>query len=480
MKTLLLQPPESLEKLMGKGAHFVPAVPPMGLMYIGTNLKTHGFESEILDANFMKWTVEETAEAIGAKNPDLLGISCLTANASNVFYVCKGLREKGFKGKIILGNVHASAFSEFFLIKGGVDFIGHGEGEDLMVELLAALQDKKIDFSHIAGLSWKEGETVKHNPPRPFIKDLDKLAIPDRDQVNFPEYRDLPNRRMEKREVDMIFSSRGCVFKCTFCCVNGEKYRRRSAENTVDEIEYLIDNYDIHEFAFGDPLFIANKKRAIAICKEIIRRNLDVKWFCEGHAHMVDKELLQHLKRAGCTAIAYGIESGVQHIQDGLNKGTNLEEVKEAVKLTKEVGIECHGLFILGCPGETKEDTLNTIEFALNLPVDRAQFSIMTPYPGTPLYDKLVENGEIILKDWDDPGFVEDWFAYSAYISYTDLKPIWVTGELDYQWLKDTQKSAIRRFYMRPHQLLNEFKGLKLTNLPFLFRYAKSVVASLF
>lgn len=476
MRILLVQPPENIERLLGKGKHFVMAIPPVGLMYLATYMMHKGLDVEILDAYFHKYSVERTAEEILKKSPDLVGISCLTSNGANVFYLSKLLKLKMPDIKIVLGNIHASFFSSFYISKAGVDFIVHGEGEETIVELAQALNSKRHDFTGIEGLSWKDGDNVIDNPLRKKYISLDEIPWPARHLIPFECYTEGVYKHMSTRDTDMVFSSRGCVNKCTFCCINVQhKFRYRSPVDVVDEIEFLKRKYNITSLTFGDSLFTVNKNRVRSICNEIIKRSIKIPWFCEGHAKFIDQNVLELMKEAGCTDVAYGIETGAPRILAQINKNTTHEEICKAIDMTKSAGLRAQGLFMLGFPGETEEEMLETIRFATSVPLDRAQFAITVPYPGTQLYNELVRNGKLKLKDENDPGFVEDWYRYSAYISYTNLDPIWWPDGISPKRLKQVQKMALRKFYFRPQQFFLEFKKVKFSNYSHVSSLVKAV-----
>ena len=179
-------------------------------------------------------------------------------------------------------------------------------------------------------------------------------------------------------------SSRGCVFQCKFCVVHQERrFRSHSPKRVVDEIVDLQEHYDCGCLSFVDPSFVRNKKRVHAVCDEIRRQGIRIPCRYEGHVRMVDRPLLEAMKAAGCVNIAYGIESGSQGMLRTIGKNVDLEHVTEAVRLTQAVGIAASGLFILGLPGETREQMEQTIELAAPLPLDLAQFSMYVPYPGS-------------------------------------------------------------------------------------------------
>jgi len=231
----------------------------------------------------------------------------------------------------------------------------------------------------------------------------------------------------------------------------------------VDEMELLVNKYNAGYIFFSDSLFISNKRRILEICSEIKRRNLYFKWGCEAHVHFIDEELLGAMESSGCVDMNFGIESGVQRLLDNVRKDIKLDKIESAIKQVKRyTKINVSGLFILGLPGETPSDSMRTVQFAKRLPLDMAQFSILTPYPGSYLFEELKNKGKV------DTGIREDgsldtsvWPRYSAYISYTKNEPIWVTPEQTGEGLKKMQKKALRSFYFRPHAFWRQLKRVR-------------------
>ncbi len=280
---------------------------------------------------------------------------------------------------------------------------------------------------------------IKSTPERPLIKDLDSLPFPARHLVPFESY------AASKEQTGGIITSRGCVYSCNYCSsslIMGKKFRSRSPDNVVDEIEELIDKYQIRDFGFMDDTFMLNKKRAHDIADEIKTRGLDVSFVASSRVDRVDSGLLQNLKSSGMKTIYYGVESGSQRILDLMKKGITLKNAEDAVKTAKNAGLEVLTSFIIGYPGETKEDINKTIDFSIKLEPDYSQYSILTPFPGTPIYNELKEKNLIDNEDWEE---------------YTVLKPL-----LKYDQMGLTKKmverklaTAYLKFYTRPKYLLN-------------------------
>jgi radical SAM superfamily enzyme YgiQ (UPF0313 family) len=235
------------------------------------------------------------------------------------------------------------------------------------------------------------------NGPRPLIQNLDALPFPARDLLPMDKYIPLPNQ-YKRKPVANLMALRGCPYQCTFCSANavfGCSLRMRSAQRVYDEIKQLVDTYGIREISFWDDTLTVNKKWLHELCDLIISNHLDITWSCYARVNTVDLDLLKKMKKAGCWNIFYGIESGNQELLDRIKKGITLDQIRNAVKLTKKAGIEVRGSFMIALPGETPEMAHKTIDFAIELDPDYAQFSITTPYPGTELFEQAKQYGEL-------------------------------------------------------------------------------------
>lgn len=481
MKILLINPPNNLSEVLGKANVFIGAFEPMGLLYIAAMLEKHHHEVKILDAFHLNYNLKQISQSIAEFQPDVVGITCLTSTGSLTYYIGKMIKEKFPQIKVVLGNIHASVFSTAFLKNRIADVVVHGEGEFTMVELLKVWEKEKT-LAEVDGISWWNGRKVVDNPIRVPVTNLDDIPLPARHLVPSERYsaNNLSNFvyvNKSKKLMKQIMTSRGCVFQCRFCVVHRHRfYRFNSPKRVVDEMELLVKKYNACYLFIMDPLFVANRKRVLEVCKEIRRRKLDFKWGCECHVKLVDAQLLTQMKKAGCFEVHFGIESGVQRLLDNVNKGTKITEIEKAVKLAKKVGLKVSGLFMLGLPGETFTDSLKTINFACSLPLDFAQFSITVPYPGSQLFIDLVNEGKIetgIRKDGTINPAV--WERFSAYSSFTDNKPIYLPEGMTMEELKRAQKLALRKFYLRPKQLVKQIKRLSLQDLPRLMFAFKSV-----
>ena len=290
----------------------------------------------------------------------------------------------------------------------------------------------------------KKGKIII-NPLRKQIGNLDILPFPDYEELkikkNHSNYGSafFPNRMG-------IIASRGCPYNCIFCS-GGIVYkgsRSRSAKNIVDEIEHLYTKYGIRKFEFLDNAFAFNKKRAIEICKEIIKRKLAIKWIISSRVDNVDEQLLKIMKSSGCHCIIYGIESGSQKVLNTIKKGISISQIKNAVRITKKVGIKVYGVFIIGAPYETDSTIRETINFAKKLPIDYATFNLLVPLPKTELF-RLASKGEGIRFTSNDSN-------KSKPIGYTNIKLPTISSKR----LVKYQKIAYKEFYLRPGFLLKK------------------------
>jgi len=473
MKILLVNPPDDLA-MLGGGSVFVPKLEPLGLLYIAAVARQAGHDVEVLDAFAEGLSEEEAFRRILAVRPDVAGFSSFTSNGGFLYTCGKRLKEQLPGTLVVFGNVHACVFAEQYIGNGCCDIVVHGEGEYTFVDILNA-RGNGGDWSAVPSISFgKDGRVVTTSAPR-YVEDLAGLPPPARELVKRELYdlgplstfrlANAPRGKASKH----MFTSRGCPNRCDFCVVHhGVRQRAHSTAQVTAEMELLIRDYNAGYIFFMDSHFISDRRRVMDLCAEIRRRGLKVKWGCTAHANCVDEELVKSMEAAGCTDMNFGIESGVQRLLDGVHKGIKLETVEKAIKTVKRhTRINATGLFILGLPGETPEDSLETIAFAKRLPLDMAQFGILTPYPGSPLFNELREKGEI--DTGCRPGGAVDisvWPRYSAYMSFSDGKTVWATPGHTSESLKKMQKKAVRSFYFRPKPFLAQLKRMRWTEFP--------------
>lgn len=482
MHILLINPPDEMELMLGVGKAFVQKYEPLGLLYVAAHLRDHGHRVSAIDAYAEELDADAILHRIGQISPDVVGFSVLTCNGALVYGLGRSLKERHPGMRVVLGNIHAAVYAREYLAEGCADVIVHGEGEEVTRLLLEAWENGH-DLSKIPSISYLDPEgSVQQNVGQAVIDDLSKLALPARDLVRQELYGLTPisNQNFvtdDGGRAKTMVTSRGCPHHCTFCIVHGNrKARYNDPMRVVDEMELLEREYSANYVYIQDPLFAGHRRRAREICEEITRRGLTLKWGCDVHVNYVTRELVETFARANCYELSLGIESGVQRLLDVVGKGTTLERIRQAAQLLRDHSdIRTEGLFILGIPSETRQESLTTIRFATELPLDMAQFSIFTPYPGSPVFDELRAEGAIDtgIRPGDrlDPSV---WHRYSSYICFNDLAPIWVTDTLTMEQLRALQKMALRRFYLRPRQIWDQLKRVRPSNIGSLVRIAWS------
>ena len=347
-----------------------------------------------------------------------------------------------------------------------LDFVLRGEPELTLRELLDSLEGRKVrdprltrlfrdsdpewqpvgprELGRVKGLVWRRDGRITLNADRPFIAHLDDLPLPRHDLLPLDKYR-IP---MIKGPYSFIVTSRGCPGGCTFCIKHvsyGRTIRLRSPENIMQEIELLLSLgvRNVHMYA---DLFTVSREQVMGLCKLLIAAGTPIRWTCNSRVDFVDAEMLRTMARAGCWLISWGIESGTPAILKRVHKGTTPDQARQALRWSKEAGIRNWGYFIIGLPGESEESIKRTIAFAKSLPLDLALFHIAAPYPGTPFFFDVVENG------WFRPGaqWEEVDMDRSTVLDYPGLS----AERLEY-W----QRRAFREWAMRPGPILTYLRS---------------------
>ena len=439
---------------------------PLGLAYLASALEQEKEFVRILDLCALRKSDNEVIRFIKKNKINLVGITSTTPQIFSAWQLAKAIKRFNRNINIVLGGVHPSVLPEESIKNDFIDFVVVGEGERTLSELVLALENNS-NFSNIDGLIYKTNGVIKTTKPRKLIENLDEIPFPSRHLFPFPEKYTSPGQ-YHKFFAD-ILTSRGCPFSCTFCAnkaIFGRVFRTRSPANVVEEIIFLKNKYKLNEIHISDDNFTLDRERAKKICKLIIKNNLKIKWACGNGIHVstIDEELAKYMKRAGCYRIGIGIETGNQSVLSKLGKQITLEQVERAVSLLKKNKIITVGLFMFGNMGENAKTMMDTIKFAKKLGLDYAQFFILTPFPGTPVFEYLKQKDYLLSEDWKDYGDFN--------------KPLFRTKAISEDLLLKMYSDAYRQFYFRPSYILKriykfftnyyEFK-ISLKGLPEIF-----------
>ena len=435
-------------------SHYV--VPPIGLGYLATALRKAGCDRVgILDSIKENLDVPRLTDRIKSLAPKIVGFQVFSTDFSSV-RACSVIIKKILPDSlIIVGGPHVSARGADSLRDfPDADYGFQGEAEiGLPLFARRILKSEDIPFEEIPGLIYHDGVGLKATD-RVLVEDLDSLGFPAWDLMPPSSYPDAPQGAFYKNfPIAPIATSRGCPYTCAFCGspVNmGNRLRFRSIESVLAEMEFLYEQYGVREFHFIDDMFNASKKRVIEFCRKLGGKDWGISYtFPNGlRLNTLDEESLSWLKRTGAYAFTVGIESGSQRILDSMNKKLTLEMIRDKVGLIAKAGIEPSGFFLIGFPGETKEDMEKTLAFAKSLPLKRAHFSNFLPLPGTEATRKLIESGEITEPKWEE-------LCYSR----TPYSPVGITKDE----LKAFQRKAFLEFHLRPKilfKMLGEIKSL--------------------
>ena len=423
---------------------------PLGTLYVAACLLQAGHTVRFLDGAFLPH--EEILRQVGKFKPEVAGIYATAFGWPGALKTAADLKRMDPGIFVCAGGPYPVALRQRCLENDGacLDAVVTGEGEHSLVELLDRLaRGQRLDG--VPGVAFRRGERIIDNPPRPLIEDLDALPFPARALLEGADRYLPPPATYRRAPVATLITSRGCSRRCLFCFqIDRERkagrrgVRLRSVENVLQEIELcLAQGY--REIKFLDDSFAADRDRAMQLCHAIRARRLDFTWFASACANQVDRPLLQAMKDAGCWAILIGAESGVQKNLNALRKACTLDQIRQAVRAAKEVGLHVSTPFVFGIPGETFADGLKTIEFAIALDPDLANFHCLTPFPGTDLHDGGEQYGRL------SPELGDYTYQGAAFAPHTMTR----------EEIQRLRQLAFRRFYSRPGFLLRRLCAVR-------------------
>lgn len=404
---------------------------PIGITSIATVLKQNGYDVSVYHADYIGkgaamhtseltqayetykkrlkdeqdpiW--KEVRETVEKEDPDIVGISVMTGSYGSAM-MCANIvkavsKEKGKDIIVVMGGAHPTVEAKNTLKNNDVDFVVVGEGEETFLELVQTIESSK-SVAKIKGLGYKHGKQLVINPPRPLIENIDELPFPNRDLI-------INHDHFEPDAMGGIFSSRGCPFNCIYCSsktIWGRSVRFRSVDNVMNEITYVLDKYKSKHFFFVDDSFSLRKDRALDICNRFIALHEQGKhftWHCQTRVDLLDEQLAEAMQHSGCNCVLIGVETGYVEGLKKIKKSITLDQVMQATSLLKKHKIPVNAFFMIGFPWETMDEINATINFMKQMDPDDASYSIVTPQPGTELYD-LVNKEKLLPKnvDWSE------------------------------------------------------------------------------
>lgn len=410
MKVILINPPWFV--LMGMSFEEIP----IGLAYLASSLRVRGHDVRLFNADAVfggrmpthqrlfkrhedyKSLLNDTRHRVwdGVKEqlrdfrPNVVGIHMKTPQYRSALNVAVIAKELNPSVKVVLGGPHPTILPEEVASQDGVDFVVAGEGEETLVELCEALEKGK-DPDDIDGIVFRRNGAVVRNRSRRLIEDLDSLPFPERERI-------VDKRRYPAEAFGLIFTARGCPFQCTYCASHQiwtRKVRFRSPENVVAEIKHVRETYGTNYFKFSDDTFTVNMRRALRICELIISERIGIEWQCYTRADCVTEELAKAMNRAGCREALIGVESGSDRILEMTRKGETTEGIRRGIDFLKNAGVGVHVFVMMGFPTETASEVKETMEFAKSLGPISIVANILTPYPGTEVFNDAIKQGFI-------------------------------------------------------------------------------------
>ena len=413
---LLINPGERGRIYQNLGNELTAIEPPLWCRLIAGYVRDRGHRVAILDAEAEQLNASEIAERIRQDKPRLVGLivyghqpSASTQQMVGAGAIAAAIKKASPEQQIIVVGGHVAALPERTIREEPVDFACNSEGPVTVEQLLAVLKAASTEFSAVPGLVYRDGDEIRSVPAPALIRDLDAdlhgntwdlLPMERYRAHNWQCFEDLSQRQ----PYASIYTSLGCPYRCTFCCINApfgvNRYRMRSPEAVAREVFHLHDEYGVRTFKIIDEMFVLNDRHVHAICDRLIERGLDLNFWAYARVDTVKPEMLSKLRRAGIRWLALGIESGSEHVRDGAQKSFDNSEIVAIVRQIQAAGIYVIGNFIFGLPDDDLASMNATLELAMELNCEFANFYSAMAYPGSPLYRMAVEQGWELPAGW--------------------------------------------------------------------------------
>lgn len=472
MKVLLIDPPfygkTALGRGRGRSIRLVQnVIPSLGLAYLASVLEKNSHQAQIIDC-----TIDITHPKLrdifkGIEKPDIVGVGATTPVFESAKAVAELARATFKDCLIVIGGVHVTSQPEETLKNECFDIGVIGEGEYTLLELVEKFRDSGSKcFREIKGIVFRENSKIVVNERRELIQNLDEIPFPARHLLPpLKAYRPTP-ASYKRLPLGVMMTSRGCPYRCAFCdrSVFGTKYRMRSVDNILDEMEEVIYKYGAREIKLFDDTITINKKRLFELVDKMKERKINISWNAQSRVDALTPEVLMKLKEGGCWQLLVGIESADDKMLKIMNKEATVAQNEKAVKLMKKYRMNIRADFLVGVPGETKETLNKSLNFAIKHNLDYAYFNKFVPFPGVELTSLLQEKGYK--------------FDLSKGSSILDIQNIiYIPEGLAEAEYKKFLNSAHKKFYLRPSYILQ--KLLSIRTLDQLVGYIKGFFAIL-
>jgi anaerobic magnesium-protoporphyrin IX monomethyl ester cyclase len=429
-------------------AEDIGAFPPIGLSYLaGYILKNSKYELRILDTLAERLSYDQIKEKISKINPDVVGITAFTPSFYDVLKTARIAKKLNRDCYVCLGGSHVSEYPDETIAHSEIDFLVHGEGEEIFLNLLNAL-DGERNFEHIKGISYKVNGYVKHNLEKGYFDDINLLPSPAFELLPIEKYKSAIGTG---KTVGTIASSRGCPYECTYCNRPYRSYRSYNNDRIISEMDFFYKRR-VKEFVFFDDMFNINPKRVIKISEAIEANFRNIVWSFRGRVDQVSEEMILKAKKSGCRQIMFGVEAATDEDLKAIKKKITTKQVVESINLCKKHGLETSTNWIIGLPTHrSQQDILNLLDFAIKTRTDYAQFNILIPYEGTKIFSDGLKNN-ILPKDF--------WRSYVKEPTPNAYIPIW-EEYISRSELSELLKICYRKFYLRPSRIFNQVMKLK-------------------
>jgi radical SAM superfamily enzyme YgiQ (UPF0313 family) len=420
---VIVNPGAQKQVYQGLSGNLTAIEPPVWVGLIATFVRNRGESVRIIDAEAEGLSPEEVGRKVAELNPYLVAVivfgsqpSASTQKMTSAGKTCAAVRSFAPATRTILGGVHVSALPEKTLREEPVDFVCEGEGPVTILGLLQILKNGKLEMlSQVPGLWYWKSDEIIPTSPAPVSDDLDRdFPQVAWDLLPMEKYRahnwHCYGRLEDRQPYAVLYTSLGCPFKCTFCCINAPfgkpSIRYRNPRSVIKEIELLVETYGVKSIKILDEMFVLNRRHVTDICDLVIERGYNLNFWAYARVDTVQEQMLEKMKKAGINWLALGIESGSKHVRDGVLKKFDQNDIKETVRAIQNAGINVIGNYIFGLPDEDLQSMQDTLELALELNCEFANFYCAMAYPGSKLYDMAVE------KKWPLP---EKWHGFSQH-----------------------------------------------------------------